>query len=68
MIIINDHNHIDPERFIFIGEDDDEELEFQVVAEFAKGEAGIEINIEDNLGMSSTVLIAAIADYMIQKL
>lgn len=66
MITINDHNFIEYDNVIFIGEFDDNN--FQVVAELAKGVAGIEINIEDNLGMNSADLIAAIADYMIEKL
>lgn len=66
MITINDHDFIEYDQVTFIGEYEDSE--FKVVAELAKGMAGIEIHIEDDLGMPIHQLIAAISDYMIGNL
>ena len=65
-MIINDHDFIQYDQVIFFGEYEDSE--FKVVAELAKGMVGIEINIEDDLGMPKDQLIEAISDYMIGNL
>lgn len=62
MITINDHEAISVNEFKFFGEHDDSE--FTVVIELHKTDSGMEYEIENNLGMDETELMAAISKYM----
>lgn len=62
MITINDHEAISINEFKFFGEYEDSE--FTVVIELHKTDSGMEYEIENNLGLDETKLMAAISKYM----
>lgn len=66
MITIQDHIRQSNSEFIFMGEF--EENEFSVEVEFCKTDSGMEIGIQDTLGMDYAELVDAISEYVLKNL